>query len=60
MFWLFLIFYGLPATLSAYAIPNTCDTYQSNSNLCCTPNVNCLVSQGGIYLPGGSSARCGR
>ena len=57
-FWLFLIFYGLPARFSDYHIPSQCQYYQGSTDLCCAPAGSgaagpaCLQSDGGLYLPG--------
>ncbi|KAL6781722.1 FAP10B [Auxenochlorella protothecoides x Auxenochlorella symbiontica] len=52
-FWLFLIFYGMPAQLPAFAIPSQCDYYQAQTTLCCEAgSAACLQSGGGMYLPG--------
>lgn len=59
IFWVFLIFYGLPRHFAAYQLPSECPYYADPSlsgnpvNLCCTPDKDCLQSQGGIYMPGG-------
>ncbi|KAL4452347.1 hypothetical protein ABPG75_008009 [Micractinium tetrahymenae] len=40
-FWLFLIFYGLPAQLGAFKVVSQCDYYKANAvpGFCCTPGV---------------------
>ena len=39
LLWLFLIFYGMPAHLPAYAVPSQCDYFTANApaGFCCTP-----------------------
>ncbi|KAL4450031.1 hypothetical protein ABPG77_010700 [Micractinium sp. CCAP 211/92] len=40
-FWLFLIFYGMPAQLSAFKVVSQCEYYTANAvpGFCCTPGV---------------------
>lgn len=56
--WMFLILYGAPRYLDQYRDPSICNYYSNpvNSGLglsaCCQEGLNCLQSQGGMYLPG--------
>lgn len=58
IFWVLLIFYGLPRHMEFYELPSECPYYADPSlsgnpvGLCCTVNVDCLQTQGGVYLPG--------
>ncbi|PSC72089.1 P-type ATPase [Micractinium conductrix] len=54
-FWLFLIFYGMPAQLSAFYVPSACDWYKVNTapGFCCTPgtgtgNLDCSAYYGAV------------
>ena len=54
IFWLFLIFYGMPRQFSAFHVPSECEYYATSTNLCCyaaSPDA-CLQANGGPYLPG--------
>ena len=56
--WMFLILYGAPRYLDRYRDPNVCHYYSNPANsglgisACCQEGLNCLQSQGGMYLPG--------
>lgn len=60
--WMFLILYGAPRWLDRYRDPSICHYYSNPANsglglsACCQEGLNCLQTQGGMYLPG--ACRC--